>query len=149
VDEFGMVEVKQESRYSGSNLLLPHQAQQVYYLSYPQPSFKNWWVIYRVRPDMHTHWYDKYVEGHEDDDISEEEIEVDQNFTVSGGTGLAKLHTGDVEFLDEEAGHSKKRIRKSKHLLERQEKRERLDARVAEAYSDTDDFWYVNYLLVL
>jgi hypothetical protein len=27
VDEFGMVEVKHESRYSGSNLLLAHQAQ--------------------------------------------------------------------------------------------------------------------------
>jgi hypothetical protein len=30
VDEFGMVEVKHESRYSRSNLLLAHQAQQVY-----------------------------------------------------------------------------------------------------------------------
>jgi hypothetical protein len=27
VDEFGMVEVKHESHYSGSNLLLAHQAQ--------------------------------------------------------------------------------------------------------------------------
>jgi hypothetical protein len=27
VDEFGMVEVKHESRYSESNLLLAHQAQ--------------------------------------------------------------------------------------------------------------------------
>jgi hypothetical protein len=42
VDEFGMVEVKHESCYSGSNLLLAHQAQQVYYLNYPHPSFKNW-----------------------------------------------------------------------------------------------------------
>jgi hypothetical protein len=30
VDDFGMVEVKHESHYSGSNLLLAHQAQQVY-----------------------------------------------------------------------------------------------------------------------
>jgi hypothetical protein len=42
VDEFGMVEVKHESCYLGSNLLPTHQAQQVYYLSYLHPSFKNW-----------------------------------------------------------------------------------------------------------
>jgi hypothetical protein len=69
VDEFGMVEVKHELCYSGSSLLLAHQAQQVYYLSYPHPSFKNWWVVYKVHPEMHTHRYDEYVEGHEDDDI--------------------------------------------------------------------------------
>jgi hypothetical protein len=38
---FRMVEVKHESRYSGSNLLLAHKAQHVYYLSYPHPSLKN------------------------------------------------------------------------------------------------------------
>jgi hypothetical protein len=32
---------------------------------------------------MHTRRYDEYVEGHEDDDMNQEEIEVDQNFTVS------------------------------------------------------------------
>jgi hypothetical protein len=58
VDEFGMVEVKHDSRYSGNNLLLAHQAQQVYCLSYPHPSFKNWWVFYKVRPEMHTHQYE-------------------------------------------------------------------------------------------
>jgi hypothetical protein len=41
VDEFSMVEVKHESHYLGSNLLLAHQVQQVYYPSYPHPSFKN------------------------------------------------------------------------------------------------------------
>jgi hypothetical protein len=50
-----MVEVKHELRYSRSNLLLAHQTQQVYYLSYPQPSLKNWWVVYNVHPDMQTH----------------------------------------------------------------------------------------------
>jgi hypothetical protein len=77
VDEFGMVEVKHESCYSISNHLLANQAQQVYYLSYPHPSFKNWWVIYKVHPKMHTRRYDEYVEGHEDDDIYQEEIKVD------------------------------------------------------------------------
>jgi hypothetical protein len=68
---------------------------------------------------MHTHQYDEYVEGHKDDDIYQEEIEVDQNFTVSDGTGLAELDTGDVELLDEEACPSNKHLRKSKRLLER------------------------------
>jgi hypothetical protein len=35
-----MVEVKHESHYSWSNILLAHQTQQVYYLSYPHSSFK-------------------------------------------------------------------------------------------------------------
>jgi hypothetical protein len=124
VDDFSMVEVKYESCYSGSNLLLAHQAQQVYYLSYPHSIFKSWWVVYKVRPKLHTCRYDEYVEGHEDDDIYQEEIQVDQNFTVSDGAGLAKLDTGDVELLDEEAGPSKKCLQKSKHFLERQERRE-------------------------
>jgi hypothetical protein len=41
-DDFGMVEVKHESRYSGNNLLFAHQAQRVYYLSYPHESMKHW-----------------------------------------------------------------------------------------------------------
>jgi hypothetical protein len=77
VDEFDMVKVKHESHYSGSNLLLAHQVQQVYYLSYPHPIFKNWWVVYKVHHEMHTHWYAGYIEGHEDDEVYQEEIEVD------------------------------------------------------------------------
>jgi hypothetical protein len=53
---------------------------------------------------MHTCQYDEYVEGHEDDDIYQEEIKLDQNFTVSDGAGLAELDIGDLELLDEEAG---------------------------------------------
>jgi hypothetical protein len=76
VDDFGMVEVKHESCYSGSNLLLAHLAQQVYYLCYPHPTLKNWWVVYKVNPEMHTRRYDDYIARHEDDDIYQEEIEV-------------------------------------------------------------------------
>jgi hypothetical protein len=97
VNEFGMVEVKHESCYLGSNLFLAHQAQHVYYLSYPHPSFQNWWVVYKVRPEMHTRRYDEYVEGHEDDEIYQEKIEVDQNFMVSDRLGLTELDTSDVE----------------------------------------------------
>jgi hypothetical protein len=67
---------------------------------------------------------DECVEGHEDDDIYQEEIEVNHNFMVSDGAGLAELDTDDVELLDEEAGPSNKRLQKSKRLLERQERRE-------------------------
>jgi hypothetical protein len=49
----------------------------VYYLSYHHPSLKNWWVVYKVNSEMHTHRYDEYVKEHEDDDIYQEEIEVD------------------------------------------------------------------------
>jgi hypothetical protein len=75
--------------------------------------------------------------------------EVNQNFTISDGAGLTELDTSDIELLVEEAGPSNKRLWKSKHLLERHERRERLDARVTEADSDANDFWYINYLLLL
>jgi hypothetical protein len=117
-----MVEVKHELCYSGSNLLLAHPAQPVYYLSYPHPSFKICWVVYKVCPEMHTHQYDEYIEGHGDDHIYQDKIDVDQNFTVSDGVGLAELDTGDVELLDEEVGPSKKCLRISKCLLKRQER---------------------------
>jgi hypothetical protein len=59
---------------------------------------------------------------------------------VSIRAGLAELDTCDVELLDEKAGPSNKCLQKSKHLLERQERRERLDARVTEVDFDADDF---------
>jgi hypothetical protein len=59
---------------------------------------------------------------------------------VYDGAGLAELDTSGVDLLDEEAGPSNKRLQKSKRLLERQQRRERLDAHVVEADSDADDF---------
>jgi hypothetical protein len=91
----------------------------VYYLSYPHPSLKNWCIVYKVNQKMHTRRYDEYIEGREDDDIYQEEIEVDPNFTLFDGAGLTELDTSDTELLDEEAGPSNKRLRKSKCLLER------------------------------
>jgi hypothetical protein len=96
--------------------------------------------LYKVHPEMHTRQYDEYIEGHEDDDIYQEEIEVDQNFMESNGAWLTKLDTGDVELLDEERGPLNKRLQKLKHLLERQERCERLDGCVAEVGSDANDF---------
>jgi uncharacterized protein with NRDE domain len=146
VDDFGMVEVKHESRYSGNNLLFAHQVQYVYYLSYPHESMKHWWVVYKLNPEMDTHWYDAYVERHDNDNnvhVYQEENEGDQclHFTVSDGAGLAELATRDVELMEDELSPSKKCLQKSKWLAEKQERHDRLNARVAEADSDVDDFW--------
>jgi hypothetical protein len=65
-------------------------------------------VVYKVNPKMHTRRYDEYIEGHEDDDMYQEEIKVDQNFMVSDRIGLTELHTGDAELSDEEACPSNK-----------------------------------------
>jgi hypothetical protein len=46
---------------------------------------------------MHTHRYDEYIGRHMNDDIYQEEIEVDQNFTVSNGVGFTELAIGDTE----------------------------------------------------
>jgi hypothetical protein len=51
---------------------------------------------------MHTRQYDEYVERHEDDDIYQQEIKVDQNFMLSDGASLAELDTCDANLLDEE-----------------------------------------------
>jgi hypothetical protein len=105
VNDFGTVEVKDESRYSGNNLLFAHQAQQVYYLSYPHKSMKHWWVVYKVNPEIDTHRYDAYMERHDNDDVVhvyQEENEGDQGlcFTISNGVRLAELATRDVELME-------------------------------------------------
>jgi hypothetical protein len=53
VDEYGMVEVKHESCYLGCNLLLAHQVQQVYYLSYSHPTSK--FVCCLQSPSQNAH----------------------------------------------------------------------------------------------
>jgi hypothetical protein len=138
-----MVEVKHESRYSGNNILFAHQVQQVYYLSYPHKSMKNWWVVYKVYPEMDTHQYDEYVKRHDDDDVVhvyQEEIEGHQSFTVSNRVGLAELATCEAELMEEEPSPSKKHFWKLKHVTEKEERSERVDARVVEADSDADNF---------
>jgi hypothetical protein len=69
VNNFGMVEVKHESCYSGNNLLFAHQVQHVYYLSYPPESMKHWWVVHKVNPEIDTRRYDAYAERYNDDDV--------------------------------------------------------------------------------
>jgi hypothetical protein len=102
--------------------------------------------VYKVNTKMDTHRYDAYMNRHDDDDVIhvyQEENEGHQSlsFTVSDGAGLTKLATHDVELMEEEPGPSKKCLQKSKQLAKKQERRERLNARVAEVDSDADDFW--------
>jgi hypothetical protein len=92
---------------------------------------------------MHTCRYDEYVKRHEDDDVVhvyQEEIEGYQSFTVADGAGLTELAMRDVVLREEESGPSKKCLQKSKHVVERQERHERLDAHVTEADSDANIF---------
>jgi hypothetical protein len=102
-------------------------------------------VVYKVNPKIDTHRYDAYMKRHNNDDIIhvyQEENEGDQGlrFTVSDRVGLTELATRDVELMEDESGPSKKCLRKSKRLAEKQEWHDRLNARVAEADSDADDF---------
>jgi hypothetical protein len=119
VNDFGMVEVKHKSCYSGNNLLFVHQAQQVHYLSYPYESMKQWWVIYKVNPEMDTHRYDEYIKKHDDGDVihvykEEKKGHQSPSFTVSDGAGIAELATRDIKLMEEEPGPSKKCLQKSK-----------------------------------
>jgi hypothetical protein len=86
------------NRYSDNNLLFVYQTQHVYYLSYTHESMKHWWVLYKVNPEMNIHWYDAYVERHDDDDVVhvyQEENEGHQSlsFIVSDGARLRINHT--------------------------------------------------------
>ncbi|WVZ97106.1 hypothetical protein U9M48_042663 [Paspalum notatum var. saurae] len=54
VDKYGMVEVKHSSRLPSriNSVVLANQAEQVYYLPYPHPSLKAWWVAFKVNPQI-------------------------------------------------------------------------------------------------
>ena len=159
-----MVEVNHNSRYTAhnNNVVLAHQVEQVYYLSYPHPSLKNWWVVYNVNREVHPQRFDEYVENHEDDDdvsVYQEDVDEVENFRISSGTGLAEIASGTLELMPEEhVGPSRKRPRQSQRIIEKQkriieeqesegdkseeemEEQERREQRVAEAGSDADDF---------
>jgi hypothetical protein len=91
-----VVEVKYESHYSCNNISLAHQEHRVYYLSYLHQSFKNWWEVYKFNLEIHTHRYNRYMKGQEEEDVvdvhQEDPIE-HQNFMVSGGPGLTEFAT--------------------------------------------------------
>jgi hypothetical protein len=101
-------------------------------------------VVYKVNLEMDAHRYDAYVKRHDDDDVVhvyQEEIDGHQCFPVSNRVGLTELATWDVDLMEEEPGTSKKHIRKSKCVIEIQERCEWLNACVTKADSDADYFW--------
>jgi hypothetical protein len=105
-------------------------------------------VVYKVNPNIHTRRYDEYMERNEEEDVYQEEIKEHESFTVSDGARLTELATRDIGLMEEEQGPSKKHLRKSqgppkKSIRKSQqmiERRERLNARVAEADFDADNF---------
>ena len=146
MDEFGTVEVRHASRFKGNeynNIVLTHQAKQVYYITHPHPNFKNWWVVSKFPPEINPHQYDNYKIGIQDDenvDVYQEDYEGEneEEFRVSDGTGLEdELASLIVELIGEEPGPSNnKKVRKSQRLVER----ERLNTRVTQEDSGADDF---------
>ena len=152
LDKLGIVEVKHASRYKGNeynNIVFAHQVKQVYYLSYPHPSLKAWWVVFKVPPEVHPNRYDEYNRSTEDDDIvevyQEDNEEENEDFTVSDGIGLVhELASLVGELLVDEPGPSTTTTRKSNRLSEREEEQiereKRLNRRVAEEDSDAEDF---------
>jgi hypothetical protein len=150
VDEFGMVEVKHASRYKGNeynNIMLAHQAHQVYYPSYPHQGLKTWWVVYKVNPDVHPYRYNNYnvsTDDTDDDDIVYQEVgdqadDSDDDNIVFEGAGLNELASLTLELLVEPDPLNSKR-QKSMRLLGKQQRVEQLNARVIEEDSDADDF---------
>jgi arginine/lysine/ornithine decarboxylase len=54
-------------------------------------NFKNWWVIYKVNSEIHTHRYDEYIERYENDDgvvVYKEEIKGQKSLTISDGNDI-------------------------------------------------------------
>jgi hypothetical protein len=150
VDKFGMVEVKHASRYKGNeynNIVLAHQAHQVYYLSYPHQSLKTWSVVYKVNPEVHPYRYNNYnvsTDDIDDDDIVYQEVDdqvddSDDDNIVSEGAGLNELASLTLELMVE-PDPSNSKHQKSMRLLEKQQRVEQLNARVTREDSDVDDF---------
>jgi hypothetical protein len=54
--QYGITEVKHKKRLRGQdNYILAQQCEKVYYMSYPNPKFKAWWVVHKVNPKEHLH----------------------------------------------------------------------------------------------
>jgi hypothetical protein len=125
--DFGMVEVNHGSRLSGqvNNIVLVHQVEQVYYLSYPHPSLKAWWIAFRVNPEIYTYKEPSHMEGNLPDDVGDvyqEEATMADEFTISDGTGLNRLPTDVLDLIIDEPGPSSKRPRKSARIRRLQQR---------------------------
>jgi hypothetical protein len=92
--QYGITEVKHKERLCGhDNFILAHQCEQVYYMSYPNPKFKAWWVVHKVNPweCLHTPCTAGYqFEDEHADDVYQEE-ELPTTFTIDEGVALNSL----------------------------------------------------------
>jgi hypothetical protein len=70
-------------------------------------------MVYKVNSEIRTRRYDEYMERNEEEDVYQEEIEEDENFTVFDGARLIELDTCGVEVMEDEQGPSKKCLQKS------------------------------------
>lgn len=155
VDKYGMVEVKHRSRLPTSinSVVLAHQAKQVYYLPYPHPSLKAWWVAFKVNPQVYPPESDAYMSTtveSDDTDVFQPEGQLGQDginqniaqcFHVTDGEGLHVPETNARELIEESSSSKRKRpvvVRKSVRIQRMQERMNR--QRVDEASSDADDF---------
>ena len=162
VDNFGMVEVKHGSKLQGqANVVLAHQAEQVYYLPYPHPSLHAWWVAFKVNPQVLPPGDEGYIEEDDHDVFQEGTFEKERSddddddnddsrvaegdalaFQVADGDALELLHE-EARDLIEEPTRQRKRpaTKKSKRIKEMARLKKQVSMqRVIEAESDADDF---------
>jgi hypothetical protein len=89
-----MVEIKHNEQLSGNdNFILAHQAEQVYYLSYPCQKLDAWRVVYKVNPRerLHTPADAAYhIDDGQVDEVFQEE-ELPTSFDVEPGAALDSL----------------------------------------------------------
>jgi hypothetical protein len=135
--QYGMIEVKHKERLRGhDNFILAHQCEQVYYMSYPNPKFKAWWVVHKVNPRERLHT--PCTVGYQFEDNQADEVyqkELPTTFTVDEGVALNSL-VGDCDDLtaDEVVAPKRKRNpRNKKTTLRALDQRRLLDR-------DSDEF---------
>jgi hypothetical protein len=122
-NNFGMVEVKHACRLRGCDpLVLAHQVEQVYYMSYPCEKLSAWWVIYRVNPRERLHTPDdsgyhenKVLDGELDEVYQDDELSC--SFYINLDLALNSL-VGDANdvTLPEQMKQTLRNIKKRKIL---------------------------------
>jgi hypothetical protein len=148
VDKYGNVEVKHSSRIpsSMSDVVLAIQAKQVYYLPYPHPSLRAWWVAIKVNPHVVASESADYVSTSRDNDDAVFQPEAASNqdiahrFHVTNGEGLENLCSNSSDLIEEPSSKRKRPVvvRRSVRIQRNQERMNK--QRAEEASSDVDDF---------
>jgi hypothetical protein len=140
--------VKHSSRIpsSMSDVVLANQAKQVYYLPYPHPSLRVWWVAIKVNPQVFALESAGYVSMSRDNEdvVFQPEAASNQDiahrFHVTNGAGLENLCTNSSDLIEEPSSKRKRPVivRRSVRIQQNQERMNK--QRAKEASSDADDF---------